>query len=98
MEGEVMYKKELVDKVVDSTKMRFKDVDLVYNAILDTIKKELYNGEEVVLTGFGTFRVNNRKERKGINPRNGSVIDILPKRVVTFKSSLAFKSYMNDRK
>ena len=92
-----MYKTDIIDKVAKTTNIKTKDVDMVYNAIFDTIKKELYNGEEVVLTGFGSFKVNNRKERKGINPRNGDIIQISPKRVVTFRSSLSFKNYMNNK-
>ncbi len=93
-----MYKTELIDKVAKTAKIKNKDVDTIYNAIFDTIKNELYNGEEIVLTGFGTFKVNDRKERKGINPRNGDIIQISPKRVVTFKASLSLKQYMNNKK
>lgn len=92
-----MYKTDIIEKVAKTTKIKVKDIDTIYNAIFDTIKNELYNGEEIVLTGFGTFKVNNRKERKGINPRNGDIIQISPKRVVTFRSSLSFKNYMNDK-
>ena len=92
-----MYKTDIIEKVAKTTKIKVKDIDTIYNAIFDTIKNELYNGEEIVLTGFGTFKVNNRKERKGINPRNGDIIQISPKRVVTFRSSLSFKNYMSDK-
>jgi len=36
------------------------------------ITKSLKRGEEVALTGFGTFSISQRKARTGINPRNPS--------------------------
>ena len=44
-------------------------------------------GEEVKLTSFGTFKIRNKKERVGRNPKTGIEAKISPRKVVTFKPS-----------
>lgn len=46
------------------------------NAVFDTITKTLSRGEEVGVTGFGTFRVVKAKARMGVNPKTGEKIQI----------------------
>ena len=45
-------------------------------AVFDTIVKSLGRGEEVAITGFGTFRVVKRAARMGVNPKTGEKIQI----------------------
>ena len=44
-------------------------------------------GEEVKLTSFGTFKIRNKKERVGRNPKTGIEAKISSRKVVTFKPS-----------
>jgi len=46
------------------------------DAFFDTIVKTLSRGEEVAITGFGTFRVAKRAARQGRNPKTGETIQI----------------------
>ncbi len=46
------------------------------NAVFDTITKSLSRGEEVGVTGFGTFRVVKAKARMGVNPKTGAKLQI----------------------
>lgn len=48
------------------------------------IRESLINGLPVKLSGFGKFRLNNKKERPGRNPKTGTVIPVAARRVVTF--------------
>lgn len=57
-----------------------KCIDAVFKVIANTLKK----GEEVRLVGFGTFKVKERKEKKGRNPRTKEEIVIPAKKVVKF--------------
>ena len=45
-------------------------------AVFDTIAKTMSRGEEVAITGFGTFRVVKRAAREGRNPKTGEKIQI----------------------
>lgn len=61
------------------------------NAIIDEIKKTLSKGEDVVLTGFGTFRVAKRAARMGRNPKTGAAIKIPAMNVARFKAGKGLK-------
>lgn len=45
-------------------------------AVFDTITKTMGRGEDVAVTGFGTFRVAKRAARQGRNPKTGATIQI----------------------
>lgn len=45
-------------------------------AFIDTVVKTMGRGEDVVITGFGTFKVYKRAERMGRNPATGEAIKI----------------------
>ena len=49
---------------------------------LETIKKTLENGEDVLISGFGKFCVRDKKERKGRNPATGGDLMLGARRVV----------------
>ena len=59
--------------------------------VLDEITKSLSKGEEVVLTGFGKFKVSQRKERTGRNPKTGEKIKISARKVPVFKPGQTLK-------
>ena len=70
-----MNKSDLINevaKVVSTKKEAQSAVDCVVSSITKTLKK----GEDVALTGFGTFKVVKRKARKGRNPYTGEEIKI----------------------
>ncbi len=45
-------------------------------AVFDTISKTMGRGEDVAITGFGTFRVAKSSAREGRNPKTGEKIHI----------------------
>ena len=60
--------------------------------VIEIITKDLKKGNNVVLTGFGTFRVSKRAARTGVNPRNPSEkIKIPAMKVPAFKAGKALK-------
>ena len=50
------------------------------NATTEVIKNALVEGEKIQLVGFGTFSVNERPEREGINPSTKEKIKIAAKK------------------
>ena len=55
--------------------------------ILRHMCEALANGENVKISGFGTFMLRNKGERVGRNPKTGVEVPILPRRVLTFRAS-----------
>ncbi|HIC84809.1 MAG TPA: HU family DNA-binding protein [Desulfobacterales bacterium] len=85
-----MNKSDLVNEVakVVSTK---KEAQAAVDCVFDTIKKALKKKDTVTLIGFGTFKVEKRKARKGRNPQTGEVIKIKAKKVPKFVPGKALK-------
>lgn len=85
-----MNKGDLVNQVakVVSTK---KEAQAAVDCVFDSIKKALKKKDTVTLVGFGTFKVDKRKARKGRNPQTGEVIKIKAKKVPKFTAGKALK-------
>ncbi|GAH95714.1 unnamed protein product [marine sediment metagenome] len=80
-----MNKAELVEKVAGEVGLTKKDVNNVVDAVTSAITDSLAGGEKVTLVGFGTFQVQKRKARQGVNPQTGQRISIPAKDVPKFK-------------
>ena len=59
--------------------------DLI-EAFFEEIKNSLINNEEVKLSGFGNFKLIEKKSRLGRNPKTGEPATISARRVVTFRA------------
>ena len=62
----------------------------------EEIKIILSSGQHVKLSGFGNFRLRDKSERPGRNPKTGIDATISARRVVTFKAGLTFKKNLNE--
>ena len=60
-------------------------------AILDHMTEALAAGENVKISGFGTFLLRDKSERIGRNPKTGVEVPITPRRVMTFRASQMLK-------
>ena len=80
-----MNKAQLVEKVAGEVGLTKKDVNNVVDAMTSAITNSLAGGEKVTLVGFGTFQVQKRKARQGVNPQTGEKISIPAKDVPKFK-------------
>ncbi|MFQ5834836.1 MAG: HU family DNA-binding protein [bacterium] len=80
-----MNKAELVETVAAEVGLTKKDANNVVDAMTSAITSSLARGEKVTLVGFGTFQVQRRKARQGVNPQTRSRISIPAKDVPKFK-------------
>lgn len=76
-----------VAKVVPTKQAAQAAVDSVFSAITKALKKK----DAVRVAGFGTFKVEQRKARKGRNPQTGATIQIKAKKVPKFVPGKALK-------
>lgn len=74
-----------------------KCVDIL-ETLLEIMKRNMKNGEDVLISGFGKFCVNEKKERKGRNPATGEDMMLPSRKVVTFKCSNKLKDKVNNKK
>jgi integration host factor subunit alpha len=65
--------------------------------LLELIKFTLASGEDVLISGFGKFCVNEKRQRKGRNPATGEDMILAARRVVTFKCSGQLREKINQQ-
>jgi len=87
-----MTKQDLVNAAAAAAGVTKKDSQAVLDAILEAITGSLKKGENVTITGFGTFRVSHRAARNGVNPRNPEQkIKIPAMKLPAFKAGKSLK-------
>jgi integration host factor subunit alpha len=69
----------------------------IVESLLELMKSTLESGEDVLVSGFGKFCVNDKKERKGRNPATGEDAILRARRVVTFKCSGKLRDRVNGK-
>jgi len=85
-----MNKADLVNEVAKVVKTK-KDAQVAVDVVLSSITEALGKGDSVSLVGFGTFKVAERKARKGRNPQTGEEIYIAASKVPKFVAGKALK-------
>jgi DNA-binding protein HU-beta len=87
-----MTKEGLVEAVLKAVEFKTKkDAHAAIETVFETITKTLARGEEVAISGFGSFRVVRRAARAGINPRTGEKIQIAASVKPKFRAGKALK-------
>lgn len=86
-----MNKSDLVNEVAKVVKTK-KEAQAALDCVISSITKSLKKGEDVTLTGFGTFKVVKRKARKGRNPRTGEVLKIKASKAPRFSAGKTLKA------
>lgn len=93
-----MTKSELITMYANSRGRRKKDAEEDVNFIFNAIRDALASGEKVVLTGFGTFDVRDRSEKRCLNPRTGEPIQLPAGKAPAFKAGRGLKEAVNPKK
>ena len=93
----MLSKADLAKRLADEMHISQSKATQMVNTILDTITEALSRGEEVRLTGFGTFRVAERAARTGRNPRTGEPITIAASRRPTFSPGTALTAAVQGK-
>lgn len=66
-------------------------------SILSHMGDALARGENLKISGFGTFLLRDKGERVGRNPKTGVEVPITPRRVLTFRASQMLKDRIAGR-
>ena len=68
------------------------------DSLLETIKRTLENGEDILISGFGKFSVKEKHERKGRNSHTREDLMLGERRVVRFRCSRRLKDKINGKR
>lgn len=89
-----MTKTDLVNAIA-ATGLSKADSKKALDAVVGAISGALMEGDKVAILGFGTFSVNERPAREGINPATKEKIQIAAKKVVKFKAGAELAAGVN---
>ena len=81
-----MNKSELINAIAEKAGLSKADAKKALEAFTGAVEEALVAGDKVALVGFGTFSINEKGERTGINPKTKAAITIAAKKVVKFKA------------
>ena len=90
-----MNKTELVSSIAVKAGLSKSDAKKALDATVEAISEALKAGDKVALVGFGTFSVNERPARQGINPATKETITIAAKKVAKFKAGADLDGALN---
>lgn len=90
-------KKDLVDRIAESTQVKNALVKAVVQNFLDEIIAELTKGNRLEFRDFGVFEVKERSARKAQNPKTLEPIDVPARRRVKFKMGRIMKKKLSTR-
>jgi DNA-binding protein HU-beta len=91
-----MRKSDLVKAVAKEVDQPESQVSNIVNATFDAIESALSSGDEVTITGFGTFRISERAAREGRNPQSGEKMTIPARKSPSFKPGSQLKRAVSD--
>ncbi|WP_112384154.1 integration host factor subunit alpha [Sphingomonas carotinifaciens] len=93
MIGGTLTRADLAEALHHEVGLSRTDSSQLVEQILDEMCDALARGENVKISGFGTFVLRDKGERIGRNPKTGIEVPIAPRRVLTFRAS----QMMRDR-
>ncbi len=88
-------KADLVQAIYTVHNLSKQEASQVVEEFLDLAKDCLVGGDDLLLSGFGKFRVKDKKARRGRNPQTGEMLILDARRVVTFKPSGILRRRIN---
>ena len=80
-----MNKTDLINEIAAIANLNKVQAKAALDAMLESMSQALANEDRIQLIGFGTFQVNEMKERMGVNPRTKEKLVIPARKVVKFK-------------
>ncbi len=83
---------KLREKFGLTTTDSYKLVDLIFSEI----EESLIRGEEVKFAGLGSFKILNKPQRMGRNPKTGEEAVISARRVATFRPATEFRKKVSE--
>jgi integration host factor subunit alpha len=90
-----MTKADIAEQIQSVTGYTKKESVEMLEAVFSLMKRTLESGENLKISGFGSFVVKQKKDRRGRNPQTGETITIEARRILSFKPSHVLKANIN---
>lgn len=90
-------KSDLIDSLYNNCGLSKRRSSNLLESILEIFKSTLATGEDVLISGFGKFCINEKNERRGRNPATGEDLNLNARRVLTFTCSDRLRVRINGK-
>ena len=88
-------KQTIINKISEKNNQTPSQAKDTIETLLEIMKSTLASGEDIMLSGFGKFQVNEKAPRKGRNPATGKEMMLDGRRVVVFRCSGKLRDQIN---
>ncbi|MBI4828153.1 MAG: integration host factor subunit beta [Nitrospinae bacterium] len=92
-----MTKSEMAEKLAEKINIKKQQAEDIINIFTNSIIEALARGDKVEIRGFGSFRVRNRAEKEGRNPKTGEKVHVPAKKVPFFKTGKDFRETVDHK-
>lgn len=86
-----MNKSELIEAMADAANIPKASAGRALDGLIDAVVEALKAGDQVAITGFGSFQVKERAARTGRNPKTGEPLEIAAAKIPGFKAGKTLK-------
>lgn len=86
---------DIIEKISEKNNLSATEAKDTVERLLEIMKSTLASGEDIMLSGFGKFQVNEKAPRKGRNPATGEEMVLDKRRVVVFKCAGSLRDQIN---
>lgn len=96
MGGKTITRASIADVIHFRIGLSRQDSSKMADLFFEEISAALADGQDVKLSGFGSFKVKEKNARVGRNPRTKEEAVIAPRKVITFSASPNIKQAVNE--
>jgi integration host factor subunit alpha len=90
-----MTKADIAQKIHTATGLNKKESADLMESVFSIMKSTFESGENLKISGFGTFELKQKNDRRGRNPQTGEQITIDARRILTFRPSHVLRNAIN---
>ncbi len=90
-----MTKADIAERIQAGTGLSKKESAEMMETVFSIMKSTLESGETLKISGFGSFIVKQKSDRRGRNPQTGESITIEARKILTFKPSTVLRQAIN---
>lgn len=84
-------KSDMVDSLVAKLNVSKAQAVNILDSFISIVQENMIKGNEIALTGFGSFKVTTRAARDGVNPKTGAKLKIAASKGVRFQAGKTLK-------
>ncbi|MCB1197611.1 MAG: integration host factor subunit alpha [Deltaproteobacteria bacterium] len=89
-------KASMIDAICEKIGLPKRESTDVVELLFEMMKETLERGDNLKISGFGSFLIRDKRSRMGRNPQTGESMEITARRVITFKPSQILRDALNE--